>query len=79
MGQMKEFAGIYYREGALDPKTMQLVALAAMAAAVVAGGMPSSPSLAATTASAAMTATFITPTATRRIIRPQQHPTHVAP
>jgi len=30
---MKEFAGIYYREGALDPKTMQLVALAAMAAA----------------------------------------------
>jgi alkylhydroperoxidase/carboxymuconolactone decarboxylase family protein YurZ len=33
MGQMKEFAGIYYREGALDPKTMQLVALAAMAAA----------------------------------------------
>jgi alkylhydroperoxidase/carboxymuconolactone decarboxylase family protein YurZ len=33
MGQMKEFAGVYYREGALDPKTMQLVALAAMAAA----------------------------------------------
>jgi alkylhydroperoxidase/carboxymuconolactone decarboxylase family protein YurZ len=33
MGAMKEFAGIYYREGALDPKTMQLVALAAMAAA----------------------------------------------
>jgi alkylhydroperoxidase/carboxymuconolactone decarboxylase family protein YurZ len=33
MGRMKEFAGIYYREGALDPKTMQLVALAAMAAA----------------------------------------------
>src|SRR5439155_1015774 len=31
--EMKEFAGIYYREGALDPKTMQLVALAAMAAA----------------------------------------------
>jgi alkylhydroperoxidase/carboxymuconolactone decarboxylase family protein YurZ len=31
--QMKEFAGLYYREGALDPKTMQLVALAAMAAA----------------------------------------------
>jgi len=30
---MKEFAGLYYREGALDPKTMQLVALAAMAAA----------------------------------------------
>jgi alkylhydroperoxidase/carboxymuconolactone decarboxylase family protein YurZ len=33
MGPMKEFAGVYYREGALDPKTMQLVALAAMAAA----------------------------------------------
>ncbi len=33
MGQMKEFAGLYYREGALDPKTAQLVALAAMAAA----------------------------------------------
>ena len=33
MGQMKEFAGLFYREGALDPKTMQLVALAAMAAA----------------------------------------------
>jgi alkylhydroperoxidase/carboxymuconolactone decarboxylase family protein YurZ len=33
MGQMKEFAGIYYREGALDPKMMQLVALAAMAGA----------------------------------------------
>lgn len=33
MGSMKEFAGLYYREGALDPKTMQLVALAAMAAA----------------------------------------------
>jgi alkylhydroperoxidase/carboxymuconolactone decarboxylase family protein YurZ len=33
MSQMKEFAGVYYREGALDPKTMQLVALAAMAAA----------------------------------------------
>ena len=32
-GPMKEFAGVYYREGALDPKTMQLVALAAMAAA----------------------------------------------
>ena len=32
-GQMKEFAGVYYREGALDPKTLQLVALAAMAAA----------------------------------------------
>ena len=33
MEAMKEFAGVYYREGALDPKTMQLVALAAMAAA----------------------------------------------
>ena len=33
MGQMKEFAGLHYREGALDPKTLQLVALAAMAAA----------------------------------------------
>jgi len=33
MAQLKEFAGLYYREGALDPKTMQLVALAAMAAA----------------------------------------------
>ena len=33
MGQMKEFAGLFYREGSLDPKTMQLVALAAMAAA----------------------------------------------
>lgn len=33
MGGMKEFAGIYYREGALDPKTAALVALAAMAAA----------------------------------------------
>ena len=31
--EMKEFAGLYYREGALDPKTLQLVALAAMAAA----------------------------------------------
>jgi alkylhydroperoxidase/carboxymuconolactone decarboxylase family protein YurZ len=30
---MKEFAGLFYREGALDPKTLQLVALAAMAAA----------------------------------------------
>jgi alkylhydroperoxidase/carboxymuconolactone decarboxylase family protein YurZ len=30
--QMKEFAGLFYREGALDPKTMQLVALAAMSA-----------------------------------------------
>lgn len=33
MGGMKEFAGIHYREGALDPKTTALVALAAMAAA----------------------------------------------
>ena len=33
MGSMKEFAGLHYREGALDPKTLQLVALAAMAAA----------------------------------------------
>jgi alkylhydroperoxidase/carboxymuconolactone decarboxylase family protein YurZ len=33
MGAMKEFAGVYDREGALDPKTMQLVAMAAMAAA----------------------------------------------
>jgi alkylhydroperoxidase/carboxymuconolactone decarboxylase family protein YurZ len=31
--QRKEFAGLHYREGALDPKTLQLVALAAMAAA----------------------------------------------
>ena len=30
---MKDFAGVYYREGALDPKTVQLVALAAFAAA----------------------------------------------
>ena len=33
MSEMKEFAGLRYREGALDPKTLQLVALAAMAAA----------------------------------------------
>jgi alkylhydroperoxidase/carboxymuconolactone decarboxylase family protein YurZ len=33
MGTMKEFAGLFYREGALDTKTMQLVALAAMSAA----------------------------------------------
>jgi alkylhydroperoxidase/carboxymuconolactone decarboxylase family protein YurZ len=33
MAAMKEFAGVYYREGALEPKTMQLVAMAAMAAA----------------------------------------------
>ena len=32
-GPMKEFAGVYSREGALDPKTMPLVVLAAMAAA----------------------------------------------
>jgi len=25
MAEMKEFASLYYREGALDPKTMQLV------------------------------------------------------
>ncbi len=31
--EMKEFAGLFYREGALDPKTISLVALAAMAAA----------------------------------------------
>jgi alkylhydroperoxidase/carboxymuconolactone decarboxylase family protein YurZ len=29
MGQMKAFAGVSYREGALDPKTMQLAAMAA--------------------------------------------------
>jgi alkylhydroperoxidase/carboxymuconolactone decarboxylase family protein YurZ len=33
VGKMKEFAGLHYREGALDPKTLQLVARAAMAAA----------------------------------------------
>jgi alkylhydroperoxidase/carboxymuconolactone decarboxylase family protein YurZ len=33
MAAMKEFAGIFYREGALEAKTMQLVALAALAAA----------------------------------------------
>ena len=33
VGTMKEFAGLYYREGSLDPKTLSLVALAAMAAA----------------------------------------------
>ena len=32
-GAMKQCAGVYYREGALNPKTMQRVALAAMAAA----------------------------------------------
>jgi hypothetical protein len=29
MGQMKEFAGVYCREGALDPNTMQLATMAA--------------------------------------------------
>jgi alkylhydroperoxidase/carboxymuconolactone decarboxylase family protein YurZ len=33
MAGMKEFANLFYREGALDSKTAQLVALAAMAAA----------------------------------------------
>jgi alkylhydroperoxidase/carboxymuconolactone decarboxylase family protein YurZ len=33
MAGMKEFANLFYREGALDPKTGQLVALSAMAAA----------------------------------------------
>lgn len=33
MAGMKEFANLFYREGALDPKTAQLVALSAMAAA----------------------------------------------
>ena len=33
MPGMKEFAGVFYREGVLDPKTTALVALAAMAAA----------------------------------------------
>ena len=33
MGRMKEFAGLHYRESALDPKTLQLFPLAAMAAA----------------------------------------------
>ena len=33
MAEMRRWAGLFYREGALDPKTMQLVALAAMAAA----------------------------------------------
>ena len=33
MGAMKEFGGVFYQEGALDPKTMQLVAMATMAAA----------------------------------------------
>jgi len=29
MGWMKEFAGAYYREGGLDPKTIQRSAMAA--------------------------------------------------
>jgi alkylhydroperoxidase/carboxymuconolactone decarboxylase family protein YurZ len=33
MAGMKEFANLFYREGALDPKTAQLVAMSAMAAA----------------------------------------------
>jgi alkylhydroperoxidase/carboxymuconolactone decarboxylase family protein YurZ len=33
MAGMKEFANVFYQEDALDPKTKQLVALAAMAAA----------------------------------------------
>lgn len=33
MAGMKEFANLFYAEGALDPKTAQLVAMAAMAAA----------------------------------------------
>jgi alkylhydroperoxidase/carboxymuconolactone decarboxylase family protein YurZ len=33
MAGMKEFANLFYREGALDPKTAQLIALAAMSAA----------------------------------------------
>jgi len=33
MAGVKEFASLFYREGALDPKTAQLVALSAMAAA----------------------------------------------
>jgi hypothetical protein len=33
MEAMKEFAGVFYREGALDPKTTQLVALAGGGAA----------------------------------------------
>jgi alkylhydroperoxidase/carboxymuconolactone decarboxylase family protein YurZ len=33
MAGMKEFANLFYREGSLDPKTAQLVAMAAMAAA----------------------------------------------
>jgi alkylhydroperoxidase/carboxymuconolactone decarboxylase family protein YurZ len=33
MGTMKEFANLFYPEGALEAKTKALVALAAMAAA----------------------------------------------
>jgi alkylhydroperoxidase/carboxymuconolactone decarboxylase family protein YurZ len=33
MMDVKEFAGFYYAEGAMDEKTRQLVALAAMVAA----------------------------------------------
>jgi alkylhydroperoxidase/carboxymuconolactone decarboxylase family protein YurZ len=33
MGELKEFASVFYREGALDKKTQGLVALASMAAA----------------------------------------------
>ena len=33
MAGMKEFANLFYPEGTLDPKTAQLIALAAMAAA----------------------------------------------
>ena len=33
MAGMREFANLFYREGALDPKTAQLVAMAAMSAA----------------------------------------------
>ena len=33
MAGMKEFANLFYREGVLDPKTAQLVAMAAMSAA----------------------------------------------
>jgi len=33
MAGMKEFANLFYCEGALDPKTAQLVAMAAMSAA----------------------------------------------
>lgn len=38
--RIAEFADFYYAEGALDPKTMQLVALAAMAAAGCADCVP---------------------------------------